>query len=47
MEVKEMIMDLFQWQAGDSSAMADDMHRTAIGKTPMSGVSHRQTGVIG
>ncbi len=45
MEAKEIVLSLFQqWEAGDSSsffsALADDIQWTAIGSTPISGVSH-------
>ena len=45
MNAKELVSELFQeWQKGDSSgffaAVADDVIWTAIGHTPISGVSH-------
>ena len=45
MNAKELVTDLFaKWEAGDSSgffaAVADDVVWTAIGRTPISGVSH-------
>lgn len=45
MNAKELVTDLFaKWEAGDSStffdSVADDVIWTAIGKTPISGVSH-------
>ena len=45
MNAKDLVSDLFQkWQDGDSSgffaAVADDLIWTAIGHTPISGVSH-------
>ncbi len=45
MEAKQLVAQLFKtWEAGDSSAffhaLADDVHWTAIGTTPISGVSH-------
>ncbi len=48
MEAKDIVLDLFQrWEAGDSSdffdAVADDVQWTAIGSTPISGVSHSKT----
>lgn len=45
MDAKELVTSLFaKWEAGDSSdffaAVADDVVWTAIGTTPISGVSH-------
>lgn len=45
MKAKEIVIELFQqWEAGNSSAffnaVADDVQWTAIGNTPISGVSH-------
>jgi len=45
MNAKELVTNLFaKWEAGDSShffaAVADDVVWTAIGTTPISGVSH-------
>ena len=45
MTAKECLTDLFgKWEAGDSSgffaALAEDVMWTAIGSTPISGVSH-------
>jgi len=45
MSAKELVSGLFaKWEAGDSSgffeAVADDVVWTAIGSTPISGVSH-------
>ena len=45
MSAKEIVTSLFaKWEAGDSSgffdAVADDVVWTAIGSTPISGVSH-------
>lgn len=45
MNAKEVVSSLFaKWEAGDSSgffeAVADDVMWTAIGSTPISGVSH-------
>jgi uncharacterized protein len=45
MDAKEVVTHLFaKWEAGDSSgffdAVADDVVWTAIGTTPISGVSH-------
>ena len=45
MNAKEVVTSLFaKWEAGDSSgffsAVADDVVWTAIGSTPISGVSH-------
>lgn len=45
MTAKEVVTDLFtKWEAGDSSgffdSVADDVVWTAIGTTPISGVSH-------
>ena len=45
MKAKEVVTNLFaKWEAGDSSgffdAVADDVAWTAIGSTPISGVSH-------
>ncbi len=48
MEARELVAYLFNsWEAGDSSAffkvLADDMQWTAIGTTPISGVSHSKS----
>jgi len=48
MEVRELVADLFStWEAGDSSvffkALSDDVQWTAIGTTPISGVSHSKS----
>jgi len=45
MDAKETVINLFErWEAGDSShffdAVADNVKWTAIGTTPISGVSH-------
>ena len=48
MTAKDLVADLFaKWEAGDSSAffaaVAEDVTWTAIGATPISGVSHSKT----